>query len=120
MTIKAFKAKIEKLGGKVLSEEKFSTLNAWGFGGMYGKRIAAELDGIKFFYEHGRTSTRHMGTFPEWRVKVGDDPAHAIMVGVEQFFGWFKEGARTVEEFRDRKLCKLNCRPYVRTNTPRP
>jgi hypothetical protein len=103
MTIKAFKAKVLKLGGSILAEEKFSTLNAWGFDGMYGTRLTVELDGVKLFYEHGRVSTRHQGTFPEWRVKVGDLPTCSVMVGVNQFFDWFKEGARTMEEFRDRK-----------------
>lgn len=51
---------------KIQSVGDYSTLNAWGFDGSYGKQYVL-TDG-KTCVRIGKFSTRHQGTFPTQRV----------------------------------------------------
>lgn len=95
MTIKAFKAKIQDLGGTVVSDAPYNTNNAWGFGGMLGRRVTATLGGLALLFDYGQLCYRHMTPEHEDHVHVADiyKPFTA-----EYFFKLWTRGARTAED----------------------
>ena len=92
MTIKAFKAKIEELGGAIEVEEPYNTNNSWGFGGMVGTRIIAILDGVKLFFDHGQLCYRHLD--PEHEDHVHVEAPDNKPFATSLFFKLYEQGAR--------------------------